>query len=115
MFADSDRSDGTRDAPSLTRLVTQFLDKLSSVMTHAPLPWFVRCGKWRRVGGIAGSPLRLGNSSRQKAMREIGVERVGLISSALSDTPSSISAVCSQNVATVDFSRSSRSCILTSR
>ena len=37
MFADLDRSDGTRDAPSLTRLVTQFLDKLSSVMTHAPL------------------------------------------------------------------------------
>jgi hypothetical protein len=51
MFADLDRSDGTRDAPSLTRLVTQFLDKLSSVMTHAPPSlvcalWQVAAGRW---------------------------------------------------------------------
>ena len=64
MFADLDRSEGTRDAPSLTRLVTQFLDKLSSVMTHAPPPWLVRCGKWRRVGGIADSPLRCASLER---------------------------------------------------
>jgi L-amino acid N-acyltransferase YncA len=40
-----------------------FLDKLSSLMTHAP-PGFVRCGKWRRVGDMAGSPLRCASLER---------------------------------------------------